>query len=206
MIHNTRKSRGKPKSRVCIAAASLLILHMFAARVNAQIVQLDYTDAVTAATASAAASSATIAFQGGVILGDVQTSKDESGTIETYTLEGPVGFLLPQGHEGGVLRLEFTGPLNEPVAVVLRQFPSELDPETILFDGKPVEIRITPGLIYQYIHPAQTEAPLKLSAIAFTRGAALSDPATCACIQVSPIQASTITASQLDELLNKPVD
>ena len=154
---------------------------------RAQEVRFDFDTAAQAPPPASAAQA--VPFDGGVLLGDVHTVAAATDTaVAEYVLQGAVGFVLPDGHPGGVLRLEFAAPPEAPAAVALRQFPLKLNPETVTLDGSPVEIFMAPGRMYQFMQPADPELPatLRLSRIVFESGVELSEPATCGCLQIAP--------------------
>jgi hypothetical protein len=141
-----------------------------------------------------------VPFTGGVMIGDVrmETGSDEN---PVFILNGATGFILPQDHAGGILTLSFLQTPEQAVQAEFRQFPHGLTPESLSLDGKPVEIQIAPGQVYQFmgIDPVRE---IVLEDIVFIQNAVLSNPDTCGCTRVQVTSENQINAADITALLH----
>jgi hypothetical protein len=140
-----------------------------------------------------------VAFDGGAMFGNARLEPRNLQVSPTYIIDGAVGFVLPKDNPGGVLSLKFTAPPAVSAEAEFKQFPRQINPQTSVLDGKPIEIQIAPSQIYFFMSLKQN-AELALSEVKFTSGAALSEPGNCGCIQIkilSDIPNATINMKDL---------
>jgi hypothetical protein len=168
---------------------------------------IDTTAAADTTTAVPGDTRATapIAFDGGVLIGDVSESATTGVGEYTIIISGAAGFLLQEGNPGGVLTLKFAQPPAESVNATFHQFPLELDPSAVVLDGKPLEIQIAPRQVYLFMQlAADDNGELLLSQVIFRPGVELSDTAVCGgCAQIRLAKTHTPDPKDLAEFIKR---
>lgn len=138
-------------------------------------------------------------FASGTIIGNVRMEKSEDGQI-SYVIHGAVGFVLPEGNNGGILKLSFANPMEQPIDAEFNQFPYALEPQSIALDGKPLEIDIAPSQVYLFVN-IENQKKIVIDDIEFKQDTPLSTPATCGCTQIKLSQDATLTPTAIKAML-----